>query len=354
MDLNHRLGELLPQRVAIVRSLPGLGDLLCAVPAWRALRAALPKAKIMLIGLPGAQSFVQRFHHYLDDWLEFPGYPGIPEGWQSPRHLPAFLLQVQQQEFDLALQMHGSGIISNCFTVLLGAKLNAGFFLPGQYCPDRERFLPYPEQEPEVWRHLRLMEFLGIPLQGEELEFPLKQADWLACQRIATEQDLQPGEYVCIHPGASVSDRRWSPEKFAIVADAIAKLGFKIVLTGTAAEAGLTQTVAAAMLAPAVNLAGRTSLGAMAAWLKGCSLLICNDTGVSHLAAALQVKSVVIFSNSDPERWAPLNRQRHRIVKVQELGVTEQLRRQETTDRVLAAVLAAASDLLQWEGAYAI
>ena len=309
MSWSYRLGEL-PQTIAIVRSLPGLGDLLCAVPAWRALRTALPHAQITLIGLPWAQSFVER-SHYLDNWLKFPGFPGIPEGWHSPHCLPEFLIKVHKQPFDLAIQMHGSGIISNPFTVLLGAKTTAGFYLPGQYCPDPNRFLPYPEAEPEVRRHLRLMEFLGIPLQGEELEFPLLESDWLALKQIPAPRT----DYVCIHPGASVSDRRWLPEQFARVADALSGWGYTVVLTGTVAESQIAQTVTEAMHSPVVNLVGRTSLGALAALLKGASLLVCNDTGVSHLAAALGVKSVVIFSNSDPQRWAPLDRQRHRVIQ---------------------------------------
>ena len=99
------------------------------------------------------------------------------------------------------------------------------------------------------------------------------------------------------------------------MADALAAWGYTVVLTGTAAENALAQTVVEAMHSPAVNLVGRTSLGALAALLKGASLLVCNDTGVSHLAAALRIKSVVIFSNSDPQRWAPLNRQRHRVIQ---------------------------------------
>ena len=337
MSYSHRLPKV--SQVAIARCLPGLGDLLCIVPALRALRAALPKAQITLIGLPNAQSFVARFSDYLDAWLEFPGYPGIPEGWHSPQHTSRFLTQVQAQAFDLAIQMHGSGIVSNSFAVLLGAKLNAGFFLPGHYCPDPEWFLSYPDLEPEVRRHLRLMEFLGIPLQGEQLEFPLWNSDWRELQQISDVRHLQPGKYICIHPGASVSDRRWSPYQFARVADALAQLGFAIVLTGTAAETGLTGAVIEAMHTPAINLAGRTSLGALGALLKDAALLVCNDTGVSHLAAALQVKSVVIFSNSDPDRWRPLDRDRHRIVRV--------------GDRDLASVLIEATDLLQQEVVYA-
>lgn len=338
MSCSHRLLKV--SQVAIARCLPGLGDLLCIVPTLRALRTALPEARITLIGLPNAQSFVQRFSHYLDAWLEFPGYPGIPEGWRSPQHTNAFLTQVQAQAFDLAIQMHGSGIVSNSFAVLLGAKLNAGFFLPGHYCPDPKWFLPYPDREPEIRRHLHLMEFLGIPLQGEQLEFPLWKSDWWELQQIAEIHSLQPGKYICIHPGASVGDRRWSPRQFACVADTLAKQGFAIVLTGTTAEIALTEAVAEAMNTPAINLAGRTSLGTLGALLKQAALLVCNDTGVSHLAAALQVKSVVVFSNSDPDRWRPLNRDRHRIVFASNEGA-------------IASVLTQAKDLLEPEVAHA-
>jgi ADP-heptose:LPS heptosyltransferase len=157
------------------------------------------------------------------------------------------------------------------------------------------------------------MEFLGIPLQGAELEFPLKEDDFSALQMIEEVRDLKR-EYICIHPGASVESRRWSPQKFAVVADFLAARGLQVILTGTTAEAELTQAVQKAMRFSAINLAGRTSLGAIAALLSKACLLVCNDTGVSHLAAALQVKSVVIFSASDPNRWAPLNRERHRVL----------------------------------------
>lgn len=336
MVKGNRLGIPLPQRIAIVRSLPGLGDLLCAVPAWRSLRAALPQAQVTLIGLPWAQTFVERFGKYLDHFLEFPGYPGIPEVSPPLTKLPAFFASVQQQRFDLALQMHGNGIVSNQFTVLLGARVNAGFYLPSQYCPDTDRFLPYPADEPEVWRHLQLMEFLGIPPQGVELEFPLWEKDFSELHTIEEVCNLQKREYVCVHPGASVEARRWLPEKFAVVADALAARGLQVVLTGTAAEADLTQAVQASMHFSSVDLAGRTSLGAIAALLSRARLLVCNDTGISHLAAALRVKSVVIFSASDPKRWAPLDREHHRILVSGQWSVEP------------AAVIAQVEDLL-WQ-----
>lgn len=309
-----RLGEPLPQRVAVVRALRGLGDFLCAVPAFRALRSALPQAKIILVGLPEVQGLVERFHHYFDGWIEFPGYPGLPERTLAVHQLPEFLHDVHQQQFDLALQLHGSGIISNPLTVLLGAKLTAGFFLPGEYCPDPDRFLPYPTHEPEVRRHLNLMEFLGIPLQGEAPEFPLQEADWRSLHALEVARNLQPKAYACVHPGAYDPARRWSTEQFAKVADALAARGLQVVLTGSTAEVPLAEAVVDSMQAPALNLAGHTSLGALAALLSKARFLVCNDTGVSHLAAALGIPSVVIMLSADTHRWAPLNRQRHRIV----------------------------------------
>ncbi len=309
-----RLGEPQPRRVVVVRALRGLGDLLCTTPAMRALRVALPAAEITLLSLPWAQTFVERFDRYFDSFIEFPGYPGIPERVPPIAQLPGFLAEVQARQFDLALQMHGSGIISNPFTVMLGARINAGFYLPGQYCPDPGRFLAYPAGEAEVRRHLHLMEFLGLPLQGEEMDFPLRESDRQELDEIGPAHALREREYVCLHAGAYEPARRWPAERFATVADALAARGLQIVLTGSAGEAGLAAQVAARMRAPAVDLAGKTSLGALAVLLSRSRLLLTNDTGVSHLAAALAVPSVVIFLASDPLRWAPLDRRLHRSV----------------------------------------
>ncbi|HEX6998739.1 MAG TPA: glycosyltransferase family 9 protein [Gammaproteobacteria bacterium] len=294
--------------------------MLCAVPALRALRNRYPQAHITLIGSASCVWFVRRFGTLLDSLLPFPGYPGIPEQPYSPGTLAAFIDRARAEPYDLAIQMHGSGIVTNAFTALLGARRVAGLYRPGFFRPSAATFFPYAEAGSEVRRCLYLAESLGCPAQGEELAFPVADADRQALQAHPLLGKLERRRFVCIHPGARDPARRWPAERFARVADEIATRGYRVVLTGTAAERATAAAVATRMTHAALNAAGETSLGATAALLERCALLVTNDTGVSHLAAALRTPSVVIFLASDPDRWAPLDRARHRPVLARSLA----------------------------------
>src|SRR5688572_33155874 len=93
-------------RIALFRPL-GLADILCAVPALRALDAAYPKSRITLIGLPSSSEIATRLHRYVDEFSAFPGFPGIP-GECDVEAVP-----MKKQRFDLAVQIHGAGEIAN-------------------------------------------------------------------------------------------------------------------------------------------------------------------------------------------------------------------------------------------------
>ncbi|MBW4527375.1 MAG: glycosyltransferase family 9 protein [Phormidium tanganyikae FI6-MK23] len=300
------------EKIAIVRALPGLGDFLCAVPALRSLRAAYPKVKVSFIGLPNSQGLIERFELYIDEFVALPGYPGLPEQPADPSALPDFFAEMRSRMFDLAIQMHGSGTVTNPLTLKLGATRTIGFFHPSQVCPDLTSFLPFVETEHEILRYLRLLEFISIPASDAQMEFPIEERDRQELQALSKLHGLH--RYVCIHAGASVPSRCWSSDRFAAIGEYLAQMGWQVVLTGTCAERGLTEAIARLIKAPTINLAGRTSLGTLAALLEGCKLLVCNDTGISHLAAALRVPSVVIFNGSDPQRWSPLDQQRHRSI----------------------------------------
>jgi ADP-heptose:LPS heptosyltransferase len=158
------------------------------------------------------------------------------------------------------------------------------------------------------------MSFLGAPPAGEELELPVLEADHAELAAVEGGAGLTPGDYACIHPGARYPSRRWPAERFAAVADALAASGLRVVITGTAEEAAVGGAVRGRMAAPAVDLTGRTSLGAFAALIAGARLVVCNDTGTSHVAAAVGTPSVVVASGSDVARWAPLDAHRHRVL----------------------------------------
>ncbi|MCD6672782.1 MAG: glycosyltransferase family 9 protein [Burkholderiaceae bacterium] len=309
-----------PRRIVVLRALQ-LGDTLCAVPALRALRRECPHASITLVGLPWARSLPERLPRYLDDFLSFPGFPGLPEQPANPRAFARFVLDARLRGFDLALQMHGDGHVSNRVARLLGARRIAGFTRDGSDDDERpgknagNAWLRYPERGHEVRRLLALTRFLGCASRDESLEFPLLPADREELHASGLAQHLTPGNYICIHPGARSADRCWPPEHFAAVADALHDVsGLPIVVTGSEHERELSASLRSRMRAPAIDAAAPISFGALAALIADARLLVSNDTGVSHLAAALRVPSVVVFSHSDPQRWAPLDAALHRAV----------------------------------------
>ena len=296
-----------PQRVAVFRALQ-LGDMLCAVPAFRALRAFLPRARITLVGLPWAASFAQRYAHLIDDFIAFPGWPGNPESDAPVAPMLDALIACQQRHFDVAIQMHGSGALSNRVVAMMGAQRVGGFGV------GRPSFLRWPDSQNEIHRYLSLMSFLGVPLQGDHLEMPLTAEDEADARGVMQRHGLLPGHFVCLHPGSQLPSRRWPVERFAAVGTALCRQGWRIAVTGTPGERDLTDTLLRSLPRGAVDLNGATTLGSLAALVRESALLVCNDTGISHVAAAVGARSVVVASGSDVPRWRPLDRSRHPVL----------------------------------------
>jgi ADP-heptose:LPS heptosyltransferase len=277
-----------------------LGDLLCAVPAFRALRHAYPDAEITLLGLPWAAGFVQRFSLYFDRFVHFPGYPGLPEQPFIESAWRIFLKRMQHEEFDLVLQMQGNGTIVNPMLQQFNALYLAGFHNKASYV-DSSLFCEYPDYGPEVKRHLRLMEHLGIDPQGLQLEFPLTKKDY--AERDELLLPISRKKYVCVHPGSRGSWRQWPPSHFALLADYCNAKGYIAVLTGTKDESEITREVRKSLKQPAFDVTGLTSMGSLAVLLKDAELLISNCTGVAHMAAAVQTRGLIISMDGEPERW---------------------------------------------------
>jgi ADP-heptose:LPS heptosyltransferase len=300
------------ERIVVFRALQ-LGDMLCAVPALRALRHAYPHARIALAGLPWAARFVERYGHLLDELIVFPGATGFPEQEETDAHLPAFLHALRERRFDLAIQLHGSGGVANDIVEGMGARLNAGFLKPDEAMREGV-FMPWPDDLPEPARYTALMERLGIDVRTLDLEIPLTDDDERECNALVDACAIDQDKLIVVHPGAQLPSRRWPVERFGEVARALSDAGWQVAVTGSAGEAHLTACVTRDAGTHAIDLAGRTSLGALAALVARARLIVCNDTGLSHVAAAMRTPSVVIASGSDTRRWAPLDHTRHRVL----------------------------------------
>ncbi len=298
------------KKIAVLRAL-FLGDLLCAVPAFRALRAAFPQSTIDLIGLPWALSFVDRYHKYLDGLVPFAGYPDLPEQEFEKEKYEAFVNRMEEEKYDLIIQMHGNGTIVNDLVKDWGGSMIAGYFYHEPPEGYTTTFMKYPEMGTEVERHLQLLSFLGVPSQGTEIDFPFLEEDYISFHKLPIDPNQK---YVVVHPGSRSPLRRWRPEYFAQVADYCIREGYQVAITGTSSELPIVEEVIRYTQHKLINLAGKTSLGSVALLIKHASLLVSNCTGVSHIAAAMHTPSVVVSMDGEPERWSPINKKLHHLI----------------------------------------
>ncbi|HEX4690416.1 MAG TPA: glycosyltransferase family 9 protein [Solirubrobacteraceae bacterium] len=122
------------------------------------------------------------------------------------------------------------------------------------------------------------------------------------------------GDYVVVHPGASVPARAWAPGRNAALVDALVSEGRRVVVTGAPSERGLTAIVTGAPRPEVVDLGGMTDLAGLAGVIAGASAIVVGNTGAAHLAAAVGTPVVSLFASTvPPARWRPW-RVRHELL----------------------------------------
>ena len=294
-----------PPASLLVRATNWLGDAVMTTPALAAVREGFPDARIVLLARPLVAELL-RHHPDVDEVMVFET-PGRHEGALGRLRLAG---ELRRRRFDGAL------LLQNAFDAALIAFLGR---IPERagYPTDGRRILltlPVPLtpailERHEVEYYLCLIDGLGIPRPvPASLKLAVTEEEREAMgARLASLGIERGAPILAINPGAAYgSAKRWYPDRFAAVADALSgEWNARVVVVGSTAEAPLAGEIEAAMRHPPVNLAGKTTVRELMALLSLSSFLVTNDSGPMHIGAALGVPLVAIFGPTDWRRTAP-------------------------------------------------
>ncbi|WP_237265852.1 glycosyltransferase family 9 protein [Tolypothrix bouteillei] len=300
-------------KIAVLRA-NAVGDFIFALPALEALRQTYPAAEIVLLGLDWHAAFLKNRPSPIDRVVVIPrsrGVRGNANTEDNPPELADFFAKMVAEKFDVAIQMHGGGRYSNPFVLRLGAKTTVGLKTPDAVPLDF--WVPYIYYQPEILRYLEVVSLLGAKTTQLEPHLAVTSADLAEAQSIVS---IDEKPLVALHPGATDSRRWWSVEKFAAVGDAVVDAGAEVVVTGTHSERELVETAIASMKTQARgkihNLCDRLSLGGLAGLYKLCKVVVSNDSGPLHIAAAVGCATVGIYWCGNLMTAGPMTRSRHR------------------------------------------
>jgi ADP-heptose:LPS heptosyltransferase len=267
--------------VVVLRAL-GLGDLLTGIPALRGLRDAYPEADITLAA-PSVLAPVAALSGAVDGVADTAPLQPLP---RSLDHA------------DLAVDLHGRGPEST--RLLLAARPRRLIAFSHPSLPATSGLPRWTPDEHEVSRWCRLLAECEIPADPGRLDLPHP-----------AEESPAPGAAI-IHPGAAAPARRWPAVRWSAVARRLHEDGWPVVVTGSPAERGLAEEVAALAGLPDHRvLAGRTRLTALAALVADAALVLSGDTGMAHLAAAYTRPAVTLAGPVPPRLWGPPARPWH-------------------------------------------
>lgn len=295
------------ERIAVLRG-GGLGDLMFAMPAVDALAAAYPEAAITLLGAPSARALLENRPGAVAEVVVLPAAKGVHPGPEDPEALEAFLRDMRAREFDLAVQVHGGGANSNPFLLGLGARHTVG--TKTRDAVALERNLPYLYYQNETLRALEVVGLAGAPVQNLEARLPVT-----AAERERAQQLRAPGAtgLLAIHPGATDPRRRWPAEKFGELAALAVADGWRVLVVGDETDGEAADViVSAAGPGNAVSRAGKLSLPDLLGALDAADVMVGNDSGPRHLAAAVGTRTVGLYWIGNLINAGPLGRGRHR------------------------------------------
>jgi lipopolysaccharide heptosyltransferase II len=295
-------------RILVIRQHNQMGDMMLALPALRAVKETYPRARVAVVsstlnaGVLANSPFVDRVFTY--------DKRRPATGWTLLRELRA-------ERFDLAIVLHtvSFSFTSLLLAVLSGARIRIGSTsralgdsLTGSYLSIT---LPLPdaaalERMNEAEHNLFPLRAAGITTADlAPLMVPAAASERWA-DGFAREHWHEGTLRLAVHPGAGKTQNIWPSENFAAVVDALQRRReVSLVVVEGPRDASAVAAFASACGVRGTVLRGR-SISDVAALLKRADLVICNDTGVMHVAAAAGARVLAVFGPTEPARWAPL------------------------------------------------
>jgi heptosyltransferase I len=290
-----------PQRILIIKP-SSLGDVVHALPVLHLLRRRWPDAKISWLVAPYCSGLLEG-HPDLDEVIIF-DRRRFGTAWKNPSaglDLISFKRDLRRRGFDCVIDLQGL-FRSGWLAWQTRAPLRIGFANAREWA-----WMFYTQRIPiatmeqhAVDRYLKVATALGCPHEPPEFHFALTDGDRAATAAMAGNAE----PYAVLLPGANWQTKRWDVEKFAALIEPLRqRFGLRSIVAGGPDVLDLARQIDGAL-----NLAGKTNLPQLVALLERASLVIANDSGPMHIAAALGTPLVTIFGPTNPIRTGPYDR----------------------------------------------
>lgn len=244
------------------------------------------------------------------------------------RVLLGLIKEIRKSRFDAAIDLsldHRYALIAS----LCGIKMRFGYDFKGRgrLLTDKTLLKGYRGRH-VIDFYSALLERIGVPEKGKSMDLFLKAPDLEEADKLLKVAGVRQGDLIIgISPGGGGSWggqaylKYWQEEKFAGLSDRlISGLGAKVVFLGDESDFAVISGISGLMKEQAVNAAGKTSLGTLAALISKLNLLISNDSGILHMASALRVKTVSFFGPTDDLVYGPYPDKDSHIVLKQDIS----------------------------------
>lgn len=293
-------------RRILIRSANWVGDAVMTTPAIRAIRRNFPSARITLLAKPWVTP-VFMHNPDIDDLMVYQA-AGRHGGWTGLWRLAA---DMHRERFDLAI------LFQNAFEAALLSFLaripeRLGFTTDGRTALLTRRIRTWQplKRGHLIDYYLGLLAGAGMTLHGRRLTLLITPDERREARGLLAKMGgLDTSLLVGLSPGAAFGTaKRWLADRFAETGRRmILELGAKVVLFGSPPEADLGRRLATDIGDDCINLCGRTSLRQTMAILSQCRLFVTNDSGLMHVAAALDIPQVAIIGPTNPSATGPAN-----------------------------------------------